>query len=61
MPDVLGYRSADTDNARGLVIDLERRVLDLESLFEHVLELTANGMTVVSRMDEHVRRERRKA
>jgi len=37
MPAVLGCRSADAKDARAFVIDLQRRVLDVEPLFEHLL------------------------
>ncbi len=44
-----------------VVIDLERRVLDLESLPEHRLKLLPDRVTVILPVHEHVRRERREA
>ena len=38
------------------VVDLERRVLELEPLAEDGLDPTANGVAVGARVDEHVRR-----
>src|SRR6266511_2515968 len=40
------------------VVDLQRRVLDLEALVEHPLELAPHLMAVVAGADEHVRRKR---
>jgi len=37
MSSVLRCSSADAKDARTFVIDLERRVLDVEPLFEHLL------------------------
>ncbi|MDX6488920.1 MAG: hypothetical protein QOK13_1535, partial [Gaiellaceae bacterium] len=36
----------------GFVVDLERRVLDMEPLFEHLLQFAADRMAVVPLMDE---------
>ena len=42
----------------GLVVDLKSRVVDLEALFEELLELSADAVAVVARVDEDVGRER---
>ena len=52
----------DLEAPRGAhVFDLQRRVVDSEALVEEALELEANAMAVRPRLDEHVRREGRKA
>ena len=43
------------------MVDLERRVLELEPLAKHGLDPAADSVAVGARVDEHVRRERRKA
>ena len=43
------------------MVDLERRVLELESFPEDALDPAADGMAVGARIDQHVRGESRKA
>ena len=52
-------RLADLDELCGRVLDLERRVLEAEAVTQQRLELAADAVAVASRLDEHVRRERR--
>jgi hypothetical protein len=40
------------------VIDLEGRVLDAEAVIEHTFKVAADRMTVIPRMDKHMRGER---
>ena len=44
-----------------VVVDLQRRVLDLEPAREQLLELAPDRVAVVARMHEHVRRQRRES
>jgi hypothetical protein len=39
------------------VVDLQRRVVDVEALLEHPLELAPHRVTVIVAPHEHVRRE----
>src|SRR5205823_5661888 len=54
-------RAPDAEEPLGLVLDLQRRVVDAEAGGEQLLELPPNRVAIVAGADEHVRRERRKA
>jgi len=45
------------NDAAAEVVDLERSVVDAESLVDHPLELATNAVAVVAGTDEDVRRE----
>src|SRR5947209_12808170 len=45
---------------RRVVIDLQRRVVDVEAFFEKILQRASPGMTVIPGVYDDVRRERRK-
>src|SRR5206468_5318152 len=54
-------RAPDAEEPLGLVLDLQRRVVDVETRGEQLLELSPDRVAVVAGTDEHVRRERREA
>ena len=64
LPELLVGGSPELDGRRRRepgVVDLERRVFEIEALAEDGLDLAADRVAVRARVDEHVRGESRKA